>query len=163
MKFNVKAIILILGLAAIAGLVTLNPIVRNQVAKLIPIDTYLCSKFPNVACEFAARLTNDAKKKRELALVACTAGWIKCRTTAEELKTVHWADSIAHFSAHCKGGNGISCTDAGKMLEKSPNFDSHQTQAANMYRAGCEANDARGCTRLGNLYQSGKGLPKSLE
>jgi TPR repeat protein len=59
----------------------------------------------------------------------------------------------------CDGGIGTRCTVLGLLLETGDEVVTVDLpRAAQAYQRACDLNDARGCARLGGMYQDGRGV-----
>ncbi|MBX3184047.1 MAG: sel1 repeat family protein [Polyangiaceae bacterium] len=72
-------------------------------------------------------------------------------------------EALKSYLLACKGGDAISCSNAGYMYRTGRGVDQQDDTAAQLMQIGCEAGDARGCTDLGYYYEKGIGVPGSNE
>jgi hypothetical protein len=60
-------------------------------------------------------------------------------------------------TARCRDGSGPSCTRLGEIDERGERATRDLALAVEAYAKACERDDAKGCSRLGGLYLTGKG------
>ncbi|MEP2469949.1 MAG: tetratricopeptide repeat protein, partial [Paracoccaceae bacterium] len=158
MKNTRKTILLILGLVAALALVPNIPRLATQGAQALQIDTFLCSKFPTVACEIAANQTTDPEKKTDFLVTACAAGWTRCVEHATTLRdeNKNTKDALRLLNANCDAGSVAGCFQAGVTHFQSDSFD----KAADQFRTACEDGVSIGCNNLGIMYRDALGVPQ---
>ncbi len=72
-------------------------------------------------------------------------------------------DATKSYLIACKGGDAISCSNAGYMFHTGRGVTKDEDKASKLMALGCESGDARGCTDLGFYYEKGMGVGASNE
>jgi len=125
-------------------------------------DRMLCSAFPGVVCNRVAELTADEKAKLGFIMQACAGGVTEqCLQRGFNAYEVDNSQAVRLWAAACQGGDVISCTSLGSMLQYGLGVERDVERAVTLYRQGCSGGIAVGCTSLGAMYQQGLGVQRN--